>query len=1037
MCWNNICFKMALLMTAGLTAACHDVLKDENSADNDKGVIQVRLSVDGCDASADVRSILPEKTIETKVSEVTLASYDSEGRLVNALHYGQLSEGMPLYVSGSLASNVYALANMGDMTSAFPKDEGDVPDIVYMIDSYDAVASKGIPMCGIVNVSPYDGTRPVTVPMERLFAKLRTRIMHTGLSGSSANTVYAYNLCNKSLYLRQANRRLLPFSRTGSLAQSMGDVLEVSDYNPDLGDRDAYEGSLAPDKWGPGLGYFQDTTIVLYVPENVQGVLLPGNGDPFAKTAESISDLGGRSYADICTYLEFSAMKPNRGEGYSGDITYRCYLGEDNCSDFSVKRNACYDLTMNFTDEGFQMNNWKVVKGDGWVDTRTLCFVEGPFIVYPGTTEKVLVHYNRNSTSMDTGSSGHLADWTYEFDEAAMKAAGLTCTFMGSQMVTGRRGYSEHYFNITASSDAKVGETVPIKVSMKDGSYSEVASVQVARIGTLTPVWDFMPEYVSQTGTLTLAGAVDELLPLSVTVADPSVVSCGKKSDDTFVLTALHEGTTELTFSNSDGSQTLTMTFAVAAPKLKVSDVNIALAPDGESCFLDYYYVDDQGERLSNVLQGTFMGFLRPVLSGCGFVSMRTDTESMEMYLGKLSDSGQQVRLGSYYDVAVKAADCPGAGEHQMRVYVIDPFNGQEKFGTKRVDDYTLLGLSAVPLAVRNSFADENGAWSDIVYDIPPVDADEEYVSATLIPKWEGVFSNANEVYSSGYLHSDPGASSGASVTVSRNSVAKGMKHSAGKHDLRLEVKNRYSGESVAYVLGNIDVYVHTAIGAEAAFGTRACRYMTGGTTMAEVYNGVAGQSLYNVVSSDLIHYMDVSMKYLTDISGVYVFSQMKSGVSSHTNVMNALDIVRPSVADGEVNNNLRMMYSVCVGAGQRVSVCGEPYGMRKGIGGVLYRALYLYTYSTSLAEKNMETLMLGYSEQQAAALGSYSPCYTLHDMNSGSDMSNNTVSRNYPYYFSPVSCKAYRDASGNGYHVIHTLESIAPRTCGWINLLQ
>ena len=52
------------------------------------------------------------------------------------------------------------------------------------------------------------------------------------------------------------------------------------------------------------------------------------------------------------------------------------------------------------------------------------------------------------------------------------------------------------------------------------------------------------------------------------------------------------------------------------------------------------------------------------------------------------------------------------------------------------------------------------------------------------------------------------------------------------------------------------------------------------------------------------------------------------------------------------------------------------------------------------------------------------------------SDMSNNTVSRNYPYYFSPVSCKAYRDASGNGYHVIHTLESIAPRTCGWINLL-
>ncbi len=1038
MCWSKIVLKAGLPVIAALAVACQENLTGIDAEREGLVEIEASLSVDGLEVT-DVKSILPEETIETRLSDVTLASYDSDGQLVNVLYYKEVAASMKLYLKGNSENNVYALANMGDMTASFPMDESDVGDIAYLLGSYDEVAMKGIPMCGVLKGCTSGNDKVLTVPLERLFAKLRTRILHTGLSGASSNSVYAYNLCNKSIYIRQANRSLKPFAESGSAAGTKDDILDCSDYNPDLADRNAYEGSLKPQYWGPGLGYFQDTTVVLYVPENVQGVLLPANADPFAKTADNISDIGGKAYDDLCTYLEFTANKPGKSDGYGGDITYRCYLGEDNVSDFSIRRNTRYDLTMNFTDEGFLLDNWKVFRGDGWLDTRTLCFVDEPYVVYPGTTVNVMVHYNRFSSSLETSSSGPVSDWVYEFDEEAMKASGLSCVFMGSKTIAGSNGYKDHYFKVTASADARTGTAFPITVAMADGTRSDVAVVHISEIGALTPVWDFCPEYVSQVGKLSVAGAVEGLLPLTVSVSDPSVLNCVCEDETTFSVTAVGEGASDIILSNKDGSQTLRLSLAVKAPTLKVSDIYVALAPDGEPGYLDYYYADTHGTPITNVDQAAYAKYLRPVVTGCDYLSMSVEGNSMKMYLGRLFSSGKQVGLGTYYDISISASACKEAGTHDMRAYVIDPFNGQPTFGLRRIDDYTLFTLGGVPSAVRNHFADEN-VWSDMIYEIPPVDADEAYVTTSLAPEWEGVFSNGNDVFRSEYDHSDSQSSSGASVTVGRNTVNSSMNHSAGRHDLKLQVRNRHSGEIISHTLGRVDVYVHTAIGAEATFGTLVCSAPSGGVysapTIAGVYNGVAGKSLYSTTSSSLIHYMDVYMEYMTDVSKVYVFSQMIRGVTSHTDIMDCLDVIRPSVSDGETSSNLRMLYSVCAGGGQRVAMCGEPYGQRKGIGTMLYRALYAYTYDAVQSEKTFKKLMLGYDEQLGYVSGPHAPCYTMHDMNKGSDMSANIVSKNFPYYFSPVSCKAYRDASGNGYHVIHTLNAIAPETCGWINLL-
>lgn len=1031
MCWSRFVVGFGCVMVMLSAVSCSEELEHGNSMVSEVRKQIVRLSVTGGRPDADTRSILADESVETRITDVTLASYDSKGVLVNALYHQKTDVAMSVYVSGSDVCTIYALANMGDMTTKFPDNEADVPDVTYMLETYGDVAVKGIPMCGVLKGYSYEEGKVADVSVERLFAKLSVRILHTGLSDANDKEIYAYNLSNKSVYLRQANRRLKPFASKGSVAENEEDILDVSDYNPDLADLGSYQGALKPADWGPGMGYVQDTTVVLYVPENVQGVLLADNTDPIRKVGDAIPE-----FERLCTYLEFNAYKPEKADGYGGDITYRCYLGEDNVSDFSIRRNCCYDLTMNFTDEGFLLDSWKVVKGEGWLDNRVLHFVDGPCVIYPGTTANVLVHFNRSGLSDNSDSNGMVDDMVCEFDEADMAAAGLTCMFMGAEKMVGDNGYEDYYFKVTASADAKTGTVFPIKVSLKDGSKSDVALVHVAEIGELTPVWDFCPEYVSQTGTMVIAGVVDELLPLAVSVSDNSILSCTKEDDTSFVIRALRAGQANVTVSDSSGSQTLSLSFDIVAPKLKVSDIYIALAPDGGTGTLDYFYADREGNALTNVDESVYNAFLKPKVSGCGYISAESDRSSVDMYVERLTCDGQEISAGSYYDISISARDCPGAGTHDMRAYIVDPFSCVSMSYKDRIDDYTLFDFNDVPSAVRDYFADEISAKVNLVYDVQEVDADEAYISASLESAWEGVFSNENEVFVTDYNHSDPNSTLGSSVSVCQGVVSSSSKHGAGLHHLKLKVMNRYSGEFLSKTVASLDVYVHTAIGAEASFGRLVCSYPSEGvaSTVAGIYNGVTGFDLYDTSSSDMICYMDVSVKYLTDVGNVYVFDRMQQGQGAYTNVMNGLDVVRPSVGDGEIDGNRRMMYSVCTDGGQRIAVCGEPYGTRKGLETVLYRALAMQTYSTALDQTQLNSLFFGYTSQHKVA--SYAPCYEIHDMNMGSDMTKNVVSKNYPFYFSPTSCMPYRDDSGRGYHVIHALDVIAPETNGWINLL-
>lgn len=1025
-------FRIVVLATIfmAMLVACRDEAVCEEIGD---GQVKLFLNLQGTHDQLQVRSILGGESIETRMTDVSLAAYDSDGNLVNTTYSDCVADGVSVYLSASKLNSVYALVNMGDMTRAFPLNEEDLPEMVYMLDSYEDIAEKGIPMCGVARDCLYQGDRPVSIAVERLLARLDVRILHTGLKGASAGAVTAYNMCNKSLYLRQANRRILPFCSDGSKAVSADDVLSISDYNPDLDDPSAYEGNMSPSQFGPGVGYVQDTTIVLYVPENVQGVLLPGNIDPFSKTRDRISDIDGKSYEGLCTYLELNVSKPDKGEGFSGDLTYRCYLGEDNVSDFSVRRNMHYDLTISLTDEGFHLDNWKVVRGDNWSDIRALNFVDEPYVIYPGTVTDVLLHYHRTSQAVNVDSSGSVDELEWEFDAEGLLAAGVLCEFMGDEKAVGKNGRSDYFFRLTASPDAVTDWTFPIRVSTKDGVKSDVVQVYVSQIGALTPVWDFCPGYVSQTGVLTVAGAIDGLRPVVATVSDPSVLSCRQLDDDSFAVTALRPGGAQILVSNRDGSQQLALDLEIKAPRLRVSDVSVALNPDGEPACLDYQYLDEKGGPITHVDESAFRTFLMPKVSEDAFVGIESDMSSVRIFIDRIYYQDVVVPVGSYREMKISAADCQQSGSQVLRIFFVDPFNGMPPEYDGRLDDYSLFEFADVPSAVRDYFKQktlDSPSTQSIKYQVPQLKADPLYISSSLTPLWLGDFSFENGMFGSGYLHSDLESELGASVAVCRNPLNVSAYHSAGKHELKLHVKNRHSGELLSRRVAMLDVYVHTAVGASAYFGSVLC------SDVASVYNSVAGANLYSVSSSSWIWYADVSLEYLTVIDKVRVFSTMSQATSSHRNILNSLDVVRPSVSDGYRDTNLRRMYSVCVGGGQRTAVCSEAYGMRKGIGAMLYRVLAVPARTEVLTQMQLKELFLGYNPAQGAVSSVYSPSYSMHDMNLGSDMQQNQVSKAQPFYFSPVDFHEKRDAEGRGYHVIHTLESIAPQTGGWIDNL-
>ena len=212
---------------------------------------------------------------------------------------------------------VYALVNMGDLTSVLPRSESGLSEVTYRIPSYTegagSLSARGLPMAGKLTW-PGHGS---VIPVQRLLAKV-TATLTCEWEGAVIRSVRVRNL----------NRTLRPF----------GEAVRDDDW-----DQQEFQ-----DGTGTATG-----TFVFYVPENRQGTI-----DGIQTSLDKNPDRNGevRARSDRLTYLETVV----EGTGtILGSITYRSYLGQNAVSDFDIRRNAHYRWTLRFRPDGLQYDDWK------------------------------------------------------------------------------------------------------------------------------------------------------------------------------------------------------------------------------------------------------------------------------------------------------------------------------------------------------------------------------------------------------------------------------------------------------------------------------------------------------------------------------------------------------------------------------------------------------------------------------------------------------------------------------------------------------
>lgn len=259
---------------------------------------------------------------ETRLDNVNLLLY-SEGCLM----YGCCAEDeeIQLSIDVSKVYNVYVISNVYNFEHPF-KEDALLVNYSFRIDSIRELDGAFPMVATYKDVDFSDGSGVFDISLERLVAKINLTIEKSALGGLEVRSA---RLCQSSLVVAP----FFPDSRAVA-----SDEVADGDFASSVDISTLNNGG----------------TISFYTLENCQGDLLSGNLDPWEKTPENIAE-----YSAFATYLELECEFVGNSL-FSGAVSYRLYLGEDNCSNFDVRRNQEYSLCLMLTDDSFKSLSWKI-----------------------------------------------------------------------------------------------------------------------------------------------------------------------------------------------------------------------------------------------------------------------------------------------------------------------------------------------------------------------------------------------------------------------------------------------------------------------------------------------------------------------------------------------------------------------------------------------------------------------------------------------------------------------------------------------------
>ena len=267
---------------------------------------------------------------ETRVVDINIYAY-SCGKLEKA-GYFKSSQPFTLSLYKGRSYNLYAISNMGEIPPPVIEEELHTTKLSMGAISY---IEGGFPMSWTQEGFSITGTSPkVSITLVRLISRIRFSLDKSEVT----------NFVVKAVRLCQSAFQVFPFDE---------DSRVESAYEVGNGD---YASSADLNTINTG------GTITFYAYENCQGILLTGNQKAESKIPTNIP-----TNANLCTYLEMTASYSGEYEGVdvsSDNVKYRFYLGEDNCSNFNVRRNTDIQVKLKVTDDHIFDESWKISYGE-------------------------------------------------------------------------------------------------------------------------------------------------------------------------------------------------------------------------------------------------------------------------------------------------------------------------------------------------------------------------------------------------------------------------------------------------------------------------------------------------------------------------------------------------------------------------------------------------------------------------------------------------------------------------------------------------
>lgn len=282
------------------------------------------VDVSTCSKSS-TKSSMPVS--EDEIHDINIYAY--RGGMLEAEAYGK-GTGVSLELFPDKEYTIYALANVGEVHA--PAAESQLGQIRIEPDKMAMCCREGR------TKTFTSADRSLRLELSRLYAKYILEL--DDVLKNCSYTVTSVKVVNQA-------DSVSPFS-----GASMASSTSAGDYasSEDLSKLNSGE------------------KVHFYVLENCQGVLLPGNADPWEKCPENLP----AEKRDLCTYLHMEGTWET--EGAVADMSINLMLGADNCTDFNVVRNTAVSIALSLEDSGTLKSSWKVVL-DSLEDERNLSFI--------------------------------------------------------------------------------------------------------------------------------------------------------------------------------------------------------------------------------------------------------------------------------------------------------------------------------------------------------------------------------------------------------------------------------------------------------------------------------------------------------------------------------------------------------------------------------------------------------------------------------------------------------------------------------------